>query len=90
MTLWSGRFRAGLNSLASELNNSLPVDKRLYAEDIRGSQAWARALAAAGVITVQEAETLVNGLDTSKLRWMPVFPVSQKAMKTSIPRSSAA
>ncbi len=62
MTLWSGRFRAGLDSLASLLNNSLPVDKRLYAEDIRGSQAWARALAAAGVITPDEAETLTNGL----------------------------
>jgi argininosuccinate lyase len=64
MTLWSGRFRAGLNSLASVLNNSLPVDKRLYAEDIRGSQAWSRALAAAGVITQAESETLVNGLQT--------------------------
>jgi len=62
MTLWSGRFRAGLDSLASVLNNSLPVDKRLYAEDIRGSQAWARALAAAGVITPAEMDTLVNGL----------------------------
>jgi argininosuccinate lyase len=67
MTLWSGRFRAGLNSLASELNNSLPVDKRLYAEDIRGSLAWARALAAAGVITTQEAEALVKGLDAIKV-----------------------
>jgi len=62
MTLWSGRFRAGLNSLASVLNNSLPVDRRLYKEDIRGSQAWAQALAAAGVITSTEAEILVNGL----------------------------
>jgi argininosuccinate lyase len=62
MTLWSGRFRAGLDSLASVLNNSLPVDKRLFAEDIRGSQAWARALAAAGVITPAEMDALVNGL----------------------------
>ena len=64
MTLWSGRFRAGLDSLASVLNNSLPVDKRLFAEDIRGSQAWARALAAAGVITPAEMDTLVNGLQS--------------------------
>ncbi len=62
MTLWSGRFRAGLDSLASVLNNSLPVDKRLYAEDIRGSQAWARALAAAGVLTSTETGNLVDGL----------------------------
>jgi argininosuccinate lyase len=64
MTLWSGRFRAGLNSLASVLNNSLPVDKRLFAEDIRGSQAWARALAAAGVLSTAEAGSLVSGLQT--------------------------
>lgn len=64
MTLWSGRFRAGLNSLASVLNNSLPVDKRLYKEDIRGSQAWSRALAAAGVLSGAEAATLVGGLQT--------------------------
>ncbi len=64
MTLWSGRFRAGLDSLASVLNNSLPVDKRLFAEDIRGSQAWARALAAAGVLTPAEMDTLVNGLSS--------------------------
>lgn len=63
MTLWSGRFKAGLDSLASQINNSLPVDKRLFAEDIRGSQAWARALAVARVITSQEADTLVKGLD---------------------------
>jgi argininosuccinate lyase len=64
MTLWSGRFRAGLNSLASVLNNSLPVDKRLYAEDIHGSQAWARALAAAGVLAPVECDSLVSGLQT--------------------------
>ncbi|NMB58076.1 MAG: argininosuccinate lyase, partial [Chloroflexi bacterium] len=64
MTLWSGRFRAGLDSLASVLNNSLPVDKRLFAEDIRGSQAWARALAAAGVITPAEMDILVKGLES--------------------------
>ena len=64
MTLWSGRFRAGLNSLASVLNNSLPVDKRLYAEDIHGSQAWARALAAAGVLSPGECDSLVSGLQT--------------------------
>jgi argininosuccinate lyase len=42
------------------------VDKRLYAEDIRGSQAWAQTLAAAGVLTTQEAESLVKGLDAVK------------------------
>jgi argininosuccinate lyase len=44
------------------LNRCLEVDGRLWREDIRGSVAWARALAGAGVLTPDEAETLVDGL----------------------------
>jgi argininosuccinate lyase len=44
------------------LNLSLSVDGRLWAEDIRGSVAWARALGAAGVLTVEERDALVDGL----------------------------
>jgi len=36
------------------LNLSLPVDQRLWREDIRGSKAWARALGRAGVLTAEE------------------------------------
>jgi argininosuccinate lyase len=44
------------------LNLSLGIDGRLWAEDIRGSVAWARALAAAGVLSGAERDTLVEGL----------------------------
>jgi argininosuccinate lyase len=44
------------------LNRSLDVDRRLWREDIRGSQAWARALGGAGVLTPAEVDTLVVGL----------------------------
>jgi len=44
------------------LNLSLAVDGRLWAEDIRGSTAWARALADAGVLSPGERDTLVEGL----------------------------
>ena len=44
------------------LNLSLGVDGRLWAEDVRGSVAWARALAAAGVLTAAERDALVDGL----------------------------
>jgi argininosuccinate lyase len=37
------------------LNRSLPVDRRLWAEDIAGSQAWVRALQGAGVLAPAEA-----------------------------------
>jgi argininosuccinate lyase len=45
------------------LNRSLDVDYRLWPQDIRGSQAWARALAQAGVFSQEEGETLVSGLE---------------------------
>ena len=45
------------------LNRSLPVDKRLWREDIAGSQAWAAALGGAGVVTEAESRSLVDGLE---------------------------
>jgi argininosuccinate lyase len=50
------------------LNRSLGVDGRLWAEDIRGSVAWARALAAAGVLTAGERDSLVEGLARVRAR----------------------
>ena len=64
MTLWGGRFTGNQNQLAAEFNNSLPFDWRLAAVDVRGSIAWALALARAKVITALEAEQLVAGLNT--------------------------
>jgi argininosuccinate lyase len=64
MTLWGGRFSEKQNQLAAEFNNSLPFDWRLAAVDVRGSIAWALALARANVITALEAEQLVAGLNT--------------------------
>jgi argininosuccinate lyase len=62
MALWGGRFTENLNELAAELNNSLPFDWRLADVDVRGSIAWAQAIAKAGVITADEAMQLVSGL----------------------------
>jgi argininosuccinate lyase len=45
------------------LNRSLPFDRRLWREDIAGSQAWATALGRAGVITEDESRALYTGLD---------------------------
>jgi argininosuccinate lyase len=50
------------------LNLSLGVDGRLWAEDIRGSAAWARALSAAGVLTVEERDALLAGLERVSAR----------------------
>ena len=62
MKLWGGRFTGSSDAKAHLFNASLPFDQRLWAQDIRGSQAWARALARAGVLTAGEAAQLVEGL----------------------------
>ena len=64
MKLWTGRLSGSLDVLAARLNNSLPFDQRLALEDVRGSIAWARALARAGVLTEEEAGLILQGLET--------------------------
>jgi argininosuccinate lyase len=47
----------------AQFNASLPFDWRLWEADIAGSIAWARAIAAAGLLTEAERDALVSGLD---------------------------
>src|SRR5687768_3399840 len=61
--LWGGRFTAEPSAEMDRLNRSLPVDLRLWREDIAGSQAWAAALGKAGVVSAAESEELRVGLD---------------------------
>lgn len=60
--LWGGRFEKETDSLAHQYNASLSFDVRLYDEDITASIAWARGLVGAGVLTAEEAETIIGGL----------------------------
>ncbi len=60
--MWGGRFAAGTDSLVEAFTASIQVDSRLYAEDIRGSQAHARMLGRVGVLTASEVEAIVAGL----------------------------
>jgi argininosuccinate lyase len=63
LRLWGGRFAAEPAVEMDRLNRSLPVDRRLWREDVAGSQAWASAIAAAGVLTHAEWLALQAGLD---------------------------
>ncbi len=60
--LWGGRFEGQPSPEMDLLNRSLPIDRRMWREDIAGSRAWAAALAEAGVIDKDEAATLREGL----------------------------
>ena len=63
MALWGGRFKTEPSELMKRFGDSMAFDQRLYAADIQGSIAYAGALEEAGVITAQERQQLVDGLD---------------------------
>lgn len=62
--MWGGRFGAGPAEVMREINASIPVDKRLWRQDIAGSKAHARMLAAQGILTAADVDAIVEGLDT--------------------------
>ena len=59
MKLWGGRFEEGPSEVFERFSGSLHFDRRLIDADIQGSQAFARALEGAGILTQQEREQLV-------------------------------
>ncbi|MEN9934487.1 MAG: hypothetical protein RLZZ387_1066 [Chloroflexota bacterium] len=61
--MWGGRFSEGLNERMARFNNSFPFDRRMWAEDIRGSKAWSRQLEAVGIISADELAAIHAGLD---------------------------
>lgn len=61
-TPWGGRFSKPMDAFVIGFGASLPVDRRLWEEDIRGSIAHARMLAEQDVITEEDAESIERGL----------------------------
>lgn len=64
--MWGGRFSTGPAQVMEEINASIDFDKALYAQDIAGSQAHVRMLAATGIVSADDATAIVAGLDTIK------------------------
>lgn len=63
MTLWEGRFVTATDRLMRHFNDSISFDRRMYRADVRGSIAYAAALARVGLITPEERDQLVAGLE---------------------------
>ncbi len=62
--MWAGRFHKQLNAEADDFNSSISFDSRMYKQDIKGSMAHAAMLAAQGIITKEESESIIGGLET--------------------------
>ena len=59
---WGGRFSEPTDKKVEEFTSSLHFDKRLYRYDIEGSVAHCRMLAAQGIISSEDAERIISGL----------------------------
>jgi argininosuccinate lyase len=62
-TMWGGRFGGGPSELMQQINASIPVDKRLWREDIAGSKAHAAMLRDCGILSEEDALAILSGLD---------------------------
>ncbi|MCU0308229.1 MAG: argininosuccinate lyase [Thermoleophilia bacterium] len=60
--LWGGRFSGGPADAFDRLNASLPVDRRLWREDVRGSRVHARMLCRQGILSSDDGEAIDSGL----------------------------
>ena len=67
MKLWGGRFEGGPSEVFERFSGSLHFDKKLLDADCRGSQAFARALERAGILTADERERLVAAFEQIRI-----------------------
>jgi len=62
--MWGGRFASGPSEIMEEINASIDFDKRLFAQDIAGSKAHCEMLSETGIISGEDANAILQGLDT--------------------------
>ena len=61
--MWAGRTDGATEKIADDFNSSIHFDSRMYREDITGSMAHAAMLAAKKIITQDDADALIAGLE---------------------------
>ncbi|HJL18680.1 MAG TPA: argininosuccinate lyase [Sandaracinaceae bacterium LLY-WYZ-13_1] len=75
---WGGRFDEELDAVAARFSASVDFDRRLGEVDVRGSIAHVKMLAARGIVSAEDADAIVAGLETirgeierGEMRWDP-------------------
>ena len=61
--MWAGRTDGQIEKIADDFNSSIRFDCRMYKQDITGSMAHAAMLAAQNIITQEDADALITGLE---------------------------
>ena len=62
-SLWGGRFEKEMDSLVKDFNASIFFDQRMFEEDIDGSVAHVTMLGKQGIVTEEEADQIIKGLE---------------------------
>ena len=60
--MWAGRTDGAVSKIADDFNSSIHFDSRMYRQDITGSMAHATMLAACGILTADDRDAIVDGL----------------------------
>ncbi|MEE9414799.1 MAG: argininosuccinate lyase [Acidimicrobiales bacterium] len=88
-TLWHGRFAGGPSEALQALNDSLPFDRRMFAEDIAGSRAHVRGLGRVDLLNANEVEAILAALDRAEAEILDgsfVFEASDEDIHTAVER----
>ena len=64
--LWGGRFTKGTDKAVEDFTSSISFDNRMYAQDIAGSKAHATMLAKQNIISQEDADKIIAGLEDIK------------------------
>ena len=62
--LWGGRFTKETDQLVYAFNASIGFDRRLFEQDVTGSIAHVKMLARCGILTEEERDQILNGLES--------------------------
>ena len=61
--LWGGRFEKDMDEIVKKFNASIGFDQRMYNEDIDGSIAHVTMLGEQGIVTMEEKDAIIDGLE---------------------------
>lgn len=61
--LWGGRFTKETDKLVYNFNASISFDQKFYKQDIMGSRAHVKMLAKQGILTEEERDQILEGLE---------------------------
>ena len=62
--LWGGRFTKSTDQLVYDFNASISFDRRFFHQDVEGSMAHVKMLAKQGIISEDEKEQIIHGLES--------------------------